>query len=435
MDKPLLFVGLAAHTAKLLDYCLSIVREPIHYNGSRKGTGVVKKRLKKALWRLQNLLHLTVRDRMKTAFRDRSDEHLRIVAQKATVCFEIPRQIETALEELLEGAYPIDTDFHATLLMRLSPPTMKEMVTILQDDLDALDQCMDSALHNNESFIQRAIDHLRMDSESLGVNLDQVVTSMQNKKDTLVSTISDSINHDIPFARKAHIRQGLVDLYVETEEARMILEVLESLRFPEMAQHRGAIADAPKPTLESMLAPPTSSSSDTSFADWLAGGTGVYQVSAVPGRHKSALMKAIVLDSRTKAGLEKWEEVGGDHKLVMADYFVNESGTDLERSKAGLLRCIAFEVIRQVPEVLPAVLDLVWHADTVDEPWSLEELQAVVGEIGGLIHPSGGIKVAVFIDGLEKCPGDFGGSARVIDLLNDLSSLHNFKLCVSSLEL
>lgn len=437
MDKPLLFVGLAAHTAKLLDICLSITREPITYSDPRMGARVVKKRLQSSLWRLQSLLRLTARDRMKTAFRDQSDANERGIAQKITVCYEVPREIERALQELLSGVYPIDPDFHTTLLMTLSPGTMKEMATILQDDLNALDQYMDNALHDNDSFVQRAIDHLRMDSKSLGVNLDQVITSMQNKKDRLVSTISDSMNHDARFSRQTHIRQGLIDLHLESEDARMVLDVLASLRFPEMAQHRSVIADTHKPTLESLLAPPdsSSSSSDTSFADWLASGSGVSQVSGVLGRHKSALMKAIFLDPRTRAGLEEWAKIDGHHKLVMADYFINKSGTELERSEAGLLRCIAFEVFRQAPEVLPVVLEPFWHADTVHEPWSVEELRAVVREIGGLTHPSRGIKVAVFIGGLNNCPGDFGDSARVLDLLAGLSNLHNFKLCVSSLEL
>lgn len=435
MDKPLLFVGLAAHTAKLLDLCLSIIQEPVTYDDSRNRRKVVKAGLRKSLWHVQNLLRLTVRDRMMTAFRDRSDANERGIAETTTACFEAPRQIEKALQELASGIYPIDRDFHVTLLMRISPPAMKEMATILQHDLDALDQFMYNALHDNESFVQRAIDHLSMDSKSLGVNLDQVVTSMQNKKDTLVSITSGPIDHHVRVTYQLHIREGLVDLYIESEEARMILEVLKSLRFPEMAQHRSMVADTHKPTLESMLAPPVSYSSETSFQDWLAGGSGVYQLSGVPWRNKSALMKAIVLDPRTRANLEKWANIGGDRKLVMADYFANKSGTELERSEAGLLRCITFEVIRQAPEVLPDVLDLSWHADTAYESWSLEELWAVIRAIGGLIHPWQGIKVAVFIDGLNDCLGDFGGSGHVLGLLNDLSSLHNFKLCISSLEL
>jgi hypothetical protein len=111
----------------------------------------------------------------------------------------------------------------------------------------------------------------------------------------------------------------------------------------------------------------------------------------------------------------------------MADFFFWKPGADLEHSQGGLLRALLYEVLRQVPEIMPEVLRSRWDDWIIDRPWSLEELQAAFKRIDK--QQANSTKFCFFIDGLDEYMGQ---SHEIAHVVQDLSESSNFKLCVSS---
>ncbi|KIW52251.1 hypothetical protein PV05_07903 [Exophiala xenobiotica] len=163
------------------------------------------------------------------------------------------------------------------------------------------------------------------------------------------------------------------------------------------------------------------------FRDWLEKGQGYYWITGNAGSGKSTMMKFIYLDPRTKCHLEKWARNTSASELIKADFFFWNSGAELERSQSGLLRALLYEVLRQIPEIMPEVLGRRWDEWILDQLWTDEELQSAFRIIGSQkVRP---IKFCFFIDGLDEYDGL---SHEIAQTVLDLSATPNIKVCVAS---
>jgi hypothetical protein len=95
----------------------------------------------------------------------------------------------------------------------------------------------------------------------------------------------------------------------------------------------------------------------SNLLDWLKMGQGVYWVSGKAGSGKSTFMKHLFDSGRTEEYLQSW---AGDDDLCITTFFFWNSGTMEQRSHAGCLRALLFQVLQKFPDLVPLVLPRRW---------------------------------------------------------------------------
>lgn len=135
-------------------------------------------------------------------------------------------------------------------------------------------------------------------------------------------------------------------------------DLLKSLWFQTITDRYEEIAEAHKRTFEWIFQDsPYEEARWSNFAHWLSQGDGLYWIQGKAGSGKSTLMKYICNNLETKSYLEEW---AGDLPCYTAEFFLWNSGLKLQRSQSGLLRSILWEILRQVPLLIPVLLPQQW---------------------------------------------------------------------------
>lgn len=170
--------------------------------------------------------------------------------------------------------------------------------------------------------------------------------------------------------------------------------------------------------------------------DWLETKTSEpFIVTGKPGSGKSTFMKFVASHEQTRLALTGW---AGDKKLLVANFYFWSSGSPLQRSQEGLLRCLLYQILSQAPEMIPIAVPRRWQAagDTsrTTEPWTRKEISdAFSGIFNG--NPLD-VNICFFIDGLDE----YGGSdltsgesdLELVAQLKKVASSPHIKLCLSS---
>ncbi|KAI0145095.1 hypothetical protein GGR57DRAFT_494749 [Xylariaceae sp. FL1272] len=227
-------------------------------------------------------------------------------------------------------------------------------------------------------------------------------------------------------------------LQATTEGSHLSMEqiILEQLRFDTMEDRHEGIHEAHVHTLKWVFDAPGQHSA-ASFNDWLTSKDGIYWISGKPGSGKSTLMKYLASHPRTSEAMKGW---AGGNKLVRADFFFWNSGKDsLQKSQEGLLRSILYQILRQCPDLIRVAYPNIWgtHGTTgyvsdisksstvsLSEIGLRDTLQKVSKEA-----TESQTKFCFFVDGLDEYHGK---PANAIELVEDLRSLFNAKMCLSS---
>lgn len=213
--------------------------------------------------------------------------------------------------------------------------------------------------------------------------------------------------------------------------------ILDWLYFKEMSDRQDEIEEAHLNTLEWMFCPDTPQSKlpkGSNFINWLETGHGTYWINGKAGSGKSTLMRYICESEETKRRLLVW---AGDIPLTICQFFFWNSGTIEQRSQAGLLRCLLYDILKQHGHLIPIALPSTWartysnsispslhqKADLLSQTRLVQALKALVKQQA---FP---LKLCLFIDGLDEFEGDPGEMA---DLFTEIVASKNIKICLSS---
>lgn len=203
------------------------------------------------------------------------------------------------------------------------------------------------------------------------------------------------------------------------------LSIVRSLGFETRTVRHNAIPDAHKETFGWVFKPDPDLGDKANLLEWLRHGDRPFWVSGKPGSGKSTFMKYIADHQATASALARWAH---PLPIVVASHYFWSSGTDMQKSQAGLLRSLLFEVFRRCPDLIRATCPGRWknEADR-NMPWTLTELRSVLELVSAQTQIP--CKFCFFIDGLDEFEGEH------IDFCEDLRAMTdspNIKLCVSS---
>ncbi|KAI1271005.1 hypothetical protein F5Y07DRAFT_406304 [Xylaria sp. FL0933] len=184
----------------------------------------------------------------------------------------------------------------------------------------------------------------------------------------------------------------------------------------------------------------------TTFPAWLRSGDGIFHICGKPGSGKSTLMKYICRNPKTKELLREW---AGNDELLIAKFFFWRIGTDEQKNMKGLIRALLHQVLDKVPklsrDIFPKEIrdrfayGLQKHhcaeLDS-DEMMAAFSLFTIVSTSSSLDQDLPGIRICIFIDGLDEFDiSKIDQSYR--NLVNKLlqwtkNSGGQIKMCVSS---
>lgn len=205
------------------------------------------------------------------------------------------------------------------------------------------------------------------------------------------------------------------------------LKVLEALHFKAIWSRGYQIQPAHAETFQWIYS--NSPKRRLKFRQWLETRNHVFWIYGKPGSGKSTLMKYLFYNEETKIILQRhW---AGQNRLVLAKLFFWNSGEQLQKSLAGVLRALLFEILRQCPELIPAAQSIIpnWPLFDGEEISNIEELLSMYRTV--ILH-STGIRFCLFIDGLDEFQDAQHDLVDLNKMLRALDCSPNIKLCVSS---
>jgi hypothetical protein len=204
--------------------------------------------------------------------------------------------------------------------------------------------------------------------------------------------------------------------------------ILESLRYSSMNDRQEEVAEAHQKTFDWIF------QEKSNFSSWLKDAAqDIYWVNGKAGSGKSTLMRLIYDHKFTKQHLSTW---AGDKPLVMAGFFFWTSGSLEQRSQAGLLRSLLYQLLSEYRTEIAATFPDLWlrlskisPQERIKNPipWSLPELMDGLDRF--LERVSSEAKVCLLIDGLDEFDGDH---QQIINFFTSLSVNYEIKACLSS---
>ena len=230
------------------------------------------------------------------------------------------------------------------------------------------------------------------------------------------------------------LSKTLGDMVEESKKARAAQDILFSMRFEGMDSRKHTIAGTHGDSYEWIFSPPRvlrQKGVKANFSAWLESGHGVFWVTGHPGSGKSTLMKFVDNHPTTVAKLHAW---GKGYRLVKASHFFWVNGSPLQKSQAGLLRSLCFDILRQCPEILPQFCEQRWaDRDTLTgtEDWSLAELQQMLVQLqtAELKVKGERVRFCFLVDGLDEYSGDYD---ELLEDLRQLTTSPHIKIAAAS---
>ena len=142
-------------------------------------------------------------------------------------------------------------------------------------------------------------------------------------------------------------------------------------------------------------------------------------------------MRYLRQDPRTAQQLRQW---AGENPLLTGSCFFWNAGTQIQKSLAGLLRSLIFELIQNCPEQVPQLATWRWRSYFIGverlEAWTDEELLLAFQTL--LARLANSHYIFLLIDGLDGFEGNDEQRTQIIEVLEQASSSAHIKVCVSS---
>ena len=216
--------------------------------------------------------------------------------------------------------------------------------------------------------------------------------------------------------------------------------ILESLAFTAMKDREEDVVEAHGETLDWLFSgsdskPGSAAKPAANFPTWLRGDQSIFWVNGKAGSGKSTLMRFIFNHKKTFEELRKW---AGKKSLVTAGYYFWTSGSVEQRSQAGLLRYLLFQLLQKHRHLTPITFPRKWeqyvNSSTKDRikakiVWELPELTEGLRLF--LQNALRSLKICIFVDGLDEFDGDHN---EIIQFFRSIPAISkgNLKLCLSS---
>jgi hypothetical protein len=159
---------------------------------------------------------------------------------------------------------------------------------------------------------------------------------------------------------------------------------------------------------------------------WLQSSNDLFWIYGKAGSGKSTLMKFLFEHEQTRVHLDNWAH----GNVTIAASFFWSAGSDLEKSIAGLLRALLYQVMNQHPELIQVMIPERWKAvlrsSTQQKPWTEKELLTALKLLSQA--PISNLRLFFLIDGLDEFSGDH---QDLIESLQELNNSPAIKICVS----
>ena len=138
-------------------------------------------------------------------------------------------------------------------------------------------------------------------------------------------------------------------------------------------------------------------------------------------------MSFICQDPRTEVALKVWS---GTNEVFIPQFFFWSPGTQLQKSLAGLLRSLIYQIVDRFPDLMPVIVSsmgLAQHRLQQLPTWTEHRLCATLQHLlsDGLEKH----RLCIFIDGLDEFDGDYN---ILLDLVRSLRQDTRVKFCLSS---
>ncbi|KIL85966.1 hypothetical protein FAVG1_10935 [Fusarium avenaceum] len=287
---------------------------------------------------------------------------------------------------------------------RLRLATSSGLQDLRNDVLSAIDEVMP-----DESMSEAAIKKQRRLYTTNG-------TFSQHSTDTFTTALH-------------HLSQSMRQLLDAGQSTASAQDLMGSLYFRALRNRKSKICQAHTATFSWIFDCSKYTTEPITFVDFLKGKGDLFWIRGKPGSGKSTLMKFLSVHQETRRCLRDW---AGSRKLSIASCFFWYAGCHLQKSQEGLLRSLLFEILRQNPNLIPRVHDLLAQMDDYngrDWSWTCTDLLHVCQK---LIESSPDIAFSFFIDGLDEYEEDKMAPADLIRTIGQISSLSNVRMCVSS---
>ena len=280
-------------------------------------------------------------------------------------------------------------------------------------ELDLLERRQDTIVTRTQ--LERLFDQLRLDNNNLITEHAQTRSSVNRSIGT---------EHTITRAQVREVGRHIDDMSRASKRKDFQKVVLDSLFFEEYRSRKEQVSSAHAKTFEWIYHEHNTASvaSWSNFALWIEHGDGPYWIHGKAGSGKSTLCSFIVDHSQTHALLSRWSEA---KKVVIVSFFFWRPGTNLQKSVAGALRSLLYQIVKSSLADLGKLLNFVDMDPTQIPEWTnqrlLEALNMTIKKSTRCFF--------VILDGLDEYAGELSTLTRFCHKIGDL---HNVKLCVSS---
>jgi hypothetical protein len=215
-------------------------------------------------------------------------------------------------------------------------------------------------------------------------------------------------------------------------DARSADAILTSLYFTQMNDRYSRIPEAHTKTLRWIFDPPISKCKFSNFKTWLQKDSrDVYWITGKPGSGKSTLMRFLWDAPDTSEHLRQW---CGALRLVCANCFFWNPGTQIQRSLTGLLRALLHQLLSQCKEMVPKALPHRWLALELQlskkDAWIESEMLSAIRDFVREVTTEA--RVFFIVDGLDEFDGNDEQRLQVINLFKDIAQSPSAKVCLSS---
>jgi hypothetical protein len=248
------------------------------------------------------------------------------------------------------------------------------------------------------------------------------------QRDQRVSQQATESNRTACHKNFAKLEAGISEQLINTEVAATRDALLDSLRYDGMFDRQQFIKPPLSDTFEWIFddspprEEPTHDRHDRlqgKFVRWLRSDDTLFWISGKPGSGKSSLMSLIHDDPRTKEALSDSTWDGGKRLHIFAFYFWRP-GSALQKSIAGLLRSLLYQLIQRKPEVADLVV-----AARLALDWTMRSLLSALQDS---LDAYQGDRIFLMVDGLDEFEGQY---AELLDLILDFQGRF-IKICLAS---